>query len=89
MLATATLLLLASTSHTLAQAVSLPQIDVVSATTIPTPQTQIASSVTVITKEDIERDQRRTVPDALSTVPGLNIVQTGGSGGRPRFSTWQ
>ena len=30
----------------------------------------------------LERDQRRTVPDALSTVPGLNVVQSGGPGGQ-------
>ncbi|MEA2830224.1 MAG: vitamin transporter, partial [Bradyrhizobium sp.] len=35
----------------------------------------------VITAKDIERDQRRTAPDALSTVPGLNVVQSGGPGG--------
>jgi vitamin B12 transporter len=44
--------------------------------------TRVASSVTVITAADIEREQRRTVPDALSAVPGLNIVQTGGPGGQ-------
>ena len=59
----------------------LPTI-VVSPTTIPTPQNEIASSVTVITAADIERNQYRTVPDALSAVPGLNVVQTGGPGGQ-------
>ena len=55
---------------------------VVSPTGTVTPIDQIASSVTVITAKDIERDQRRTVPDALSTVPGLNVVQSGGPGGQ-------
>src|SRR6476660_5763253 len=54
---------------------------VVSPTAIETPINQIASSVTVITAKDMERDQRRTVPDALATVPGLNVVQSGGPGG--------
>jgi vitamin B12 transporter len=36
----------------------------------------------VTTAVDIERDQRRTAPDALSTIPGLNIVQSGGPGGQ-------
>jgi vitamin B12 transporter len=54
---------------------------VVSPTATETPIDQIASSVTVITAKDMERDQRRTVPDALSTVPGLNVVQNGGPGG--------
>jgi vitamin B12 transporter len=74
-----TLALLASPSAGFAQIV-LPQIDVVSATGIPTPIGQVANSVTVITREELERDQRRTVVDALSKVPGLNIVQSGGPG---------
>ncbi len=53
----------------------------VSPTGIVTPERDIASSVTVITAAEIEREQRRTVPDALSTVPGLNVVQSGGPGG--------
>jgi vitamin B12 transporter len=54
---------------------------VVSPTAIPSAESGNATSVTVITGQDIQRDQRRTVPDALSTVPGLNIVQSGGPGG--------
>jgi vitamin B12 transporter len=67
-----------------AQPVALPtvQVDVTSPTTVPTPPDQVASSVTVITAAEIAREQRRTLPDALSTVPGLNIVQTGGPGGQ-------
>src|SRR3989440_6564641 len=55
---------------------------VVSATRIETPVNEIGSSVTLISAEEIERNQRRTLPDALQTVPGLNIVQTGGPGGK-------
>src|ERR1700710_515196 len=54
---------------------------VVSPTATETPVDQVASSVTVITAKDLDRDQRRTAPDALSTVPGLNVVQSGGPGG--------
>jgi len=54
---------------------------VVSPTTTVMPSDQSASSVTVITSADIESRQLRTVPDALATVPGLNIAQYGGSGG--------
>jgi len=61
--------------------VTLPQI-VVSATTIPTSADQIASSITVITGKDLERDHISTVPDALRAVPGLNVVQTGAAGGQ-------
>ena len=55
---------------------------VVSATLIETPISEIGSTVTVITDKEIERDQERTLPDVLRTVPGLNIVQTGGPGGK-------
>ena len=58
----------------------LPEL-IVSATGIASPQSQIASSVTVITADDIARTQTRSVPDALQAVPGLNVVQTGGPGG--------
>jgi vitamin B12 transporter len=55
---------------------------VVSATRIPTPVAEAASSVTLITAADIEARQQRSLPDVLRTVPGLNIVQTGGAGGQ-------
>jgi len=55
---------------------------VVSPTTSATPTSQSASSVTVITAAAIESQQLRTVPDLLATVPGLNVVQSGGPGGQ-------
>jgi vitamin B12 transporter len=57
----------------------LPAI-VVSATQIATPPSQLGSDVTVITAEDIERNQWRTLPDALRAVPGLYVTQNGGPG---------
>jgi vitamin B12 transporter len=54
---------------------------VVSPTSVATPGELVASSVTVITAQDLENQQRRTVPDALMTVPGINVVQSGGPGG--------
>lgn len=74
--------ILSSTSLVFAQTVELPpvSVEVTSPTTVATPADQIANSVTVITGAELERDQRRTVPDALSTVPGLNVVQSGGPG---------
>jgi vitamin B12 transporter len=54
---------------------------VISATGVATPQSQIASSVTVITADEIALKQQRLLPDVLREVPGLNIVQTGGPGG--------
>ncbi|MBA4789943.1 MAG: TonB-dependent receptor [Rhizobiales bacterium] len=80
-------LLLATTSvAALAQSTTggsadLPEI-VVSATGIPTPANQVASSVSVVTAEDIKRQQLRTVPQVLQSLPGLNVVQTGGPGGQ-------
>src|SRR5438045_5798544 len=55
---------------------------VVGATRIPTPVREVASSVTVITAADIEARQQRSLPDILRSVPGVNIVQTGGAGGQ-------
>jgi vitamin B12 transporter len=55
---------------------------VVSATRLATPASQVASSVTVITAADIEARQERSLPDALETVPGLFVEQTGGVGGQ-------
>ncbi len=55
---------------------------VVSPTGTVTPSGQIASSVTVVTAKDIATQQYRTAPEALNTVPGLNVVQTGGPGGQ-------
>jgi vitamin B12 transporter len=54
---------------------------VVTATRIPTPELQIASSVTVVTAAEIAARQIRTLPDLLKEVPGLNVVQSGGPGG--------
>jgi len=62
--------------------VELPPLVVTSPSLVPTPVNQVANSITVITAADLEREQRRTVPDALANVPGLNVVQTGGAGGQ-------
>ncbi len=67
-------------------AVSLPPL-IVTATRIPTPQDEVASSVSVITAADIALRQRRTLPDVLQDVPGLNLVQTGGPGGAASIFT--
>ncbi len=60
---------------------------VVSATRIDTPAEQVGSSVTVVTDDEIARNQQRTLPDVLETVPGLNVVQTGGPGGQTSVFT--
>jgi len=57
------------------------QMVVITATRIPTPVLQVASSITVVTAADIEARQERTFADVLKDIPGLNVVQTGGPGG--------
>ncbi len=54
---------------------------VITATRVPTPASEVASSITVITREEIEAKQERTLPSVLLDVPGLNVVQSGGPGG--------
>ncbi len=54
---------------------------VITATKIATPLDQVASSITLITADQIADHQWRTLPDALQDVPGLNLVQVGGPGG--------
>ena len=68
-LAALSIVLLASSSLASAQTTVLPDLVVTSATLVATPLAQIPNSVTVITAEDIEQQQRRTVPDVLRTVP--------------------
>ncbi len=55
---------------------------VVTATRVPTPQIEVASSVTIVTDADISARQIRTMPDLLKEIPGLNVVQEGGPGGQ-------
>jgi len=59
-----------------------PDAVVVSATRIATPELQLASSLTVITGDEIEAFQQRSLPEVLQYVPGLNVVRTGGPGGQ-------
>ncbi len=54
---------------------------VVTATRMATPISTIGSATTVITAQDIEREQAREVIDVLRKVPGLSITQTGSLGG--------
>ena len=59
---------------------TLPDI-AVTATRIPTLIEQIPAGVTVITRETIDERGYTTLVDALSAVPGLRVVQSGGPGG--------
>ncbi len=53
---------------------------IVTATRSETPAAQVASSVTVVTSEEIERRQLRLVTDVLRRVPGVDVRRTGGPG---------
>jgi vitamin B12 transporter len=54
---------------------------VITATRVPTPVNDVASSITVIGADEIQQKQQLTLPSVLADVPGLNVVQTGGPGG--------
>jgi vitamin B12 transporter len=69
-------------THAEAELADLPDTIVVTATRIPTPEEQVASSITVVSADDIATRQLQTLPDVLKAVPGLNLVQTGGPGGQ-------
>lgn len=59
---------------------SAPQLDpvVVTATRTPVPVSQVVADVTVITREDIERQASGTVVDLLSHVAGFQVARSGG-----------
>jgi vitamin B12 transporter len=54
---------------------------VVTVSRIETPTEEVANAITVVTREEIERRQLRTVEEALRTVPGVSLVRSGGPGG--------
>ncbi|UFZ08615.1 TonB-dependent receptor [Bradyrhizobium ontarionense] len=60
---------------------------VVSPTGIVTPAAHVANAITVVTAKDIATQQFRGVPDILATIPGLNVVRTGGPGGQSSVFT--
>jgi len=53
---------------------------VVTATRVETSPERVASSMTVVTADDIERHQYKDLVEILDAVPGLQVVQTGGRG---------
>ncbi|MBI5040728.1 MAG: TonB-dependent receptor, partial [Gammaproteobacteria bacterium] len=55
---------------------------IVTATRLATPAERIGSSVAVITAQEIERRQYRSVSDALQSVPSLGVVHSGGGIGK-------
>ena len=71
--------LLASLLAASAFADDVPNI-VITPTRSETPLSQIGSSVTVITADDIQREQKDSVADLLKEVQGVDVVQNGGAG---------
>jgi vitamin B12 transporter len=53
---------------------------VVTATRLETPAREIASSVTVITREKLEQSKKTTVIEALQEVVGVSVIQNGPPG---------
>ncbi|MBM3305452.1 MAG: TonB-dependent receptor [Candidatus Aminicenantes bacterium] len=53
---------------------------IVTANRVETPEREVASSVTVITSEDLVRTGKTSVADAMREVIGLSLVQNGGPG---------
>jgi len=72
---------LVCTAHAFGQ--ESPQLDeiVVTATRSETALTEVGSSITVISRDEIEQRQKPFVLDLLRTVPSLDVVQNGGPGG--------
>jgi vitamin B12 transporter len=60
-------------------AAAIPE-TIVTATRVPTPEQNIPAGITVIDRQTIEQRGYTTLVDALSAVPGLHIVQSGGPG---------
>ncbi len=60
-------------------AVELPEI-VVTATRTPLSVSQVPAASTVLTRDDIERQQAKSLPAILKTVAGVDITQSGGPG---------
>jgi len=59
----------------------LPEI-VVTADRLPTPVRSTGSDVTIITSNQLDQAQVRSLPDALRAVPGVAVVQSGPPGGQ-------
>mgnify|MGYP001581359448 CR=1 FL=1 len=78
------LFLIAFNSEAWAQS-TLPEVQVgevvITATKTETALKDVASSVTIIKEEDIDKKKAKTVAEVLKDVPGIDVVQTGGPGG--------
>ncbi|RYI99528.1 MAG: TonB-dependent receptor, partial [Acetobacteraceae bacterium] len=55
---------------------------IVTATRVPTPAERVPAAITVITRQDIEERGYQSLAEALTAVPGINLVGQGGLGGQ-------
>ena len=53
---------------------------VVTATSVPEDETKVGSAITVITREELEKNESAVVSTLLRSVPGLDVVQSGTPG---------
>ncbi|MEA3278376.1 MAG: TonB-dependent vitamin B12 receptor [Pseudomonadota bacterium] len=76
------LVLLSSSASVSAAVEDTTELNPIIVTATRTAQTadETLASVTVVTREEIERRQARSVPDALRGIPGLAIANSGGRG---------
>lgn len=70
---------LAEPADTYQDALKLPALVITSGRQVE-PRQQATAATSVFTRKDIERLQVRSVPELLSRVPGVSIVQNGGRG---------
>jgi vitamin B12 transporter len=68
-----------ATTPTAPEAIVLPD-TIVTATGVPTPLARVPASITVIDRRAIEENGYANLAEALATVPGLRIAQSGGPG---------
>lgn len=68
-----------STSALADEPLRLPRL-LITAGIEPKPEKEIAGSYTIITSEEIEAHQYKSLTDALRMVPGISLVPTGGAG---------
>jgi vitamin B12 transporter len=73
--------LCAASSFAERQNETLPVQLVVSANKVEEPIEKSGSSVIILDQEEIKRAQKQTVAEILRTVPGLDVVTSGGQGG--------
>jgi outer membrane cobalamin receptor len=59
---------------------------VVTAAAFPAQEGEISADITIITREEIERQQAVTVSEILTQVPGLHVDESSARGGFVRIN---